>query len=96
MATLAAASAPLPRRPGKIPGVDESPDPQPSPPHADGRARADRELRIAVVVALVALAIGQVLVLTGHGPVALAAIGLPGTIAAVVLARRWQRMASGG
>lgn len=62
---------------------------------AAGRARAERELRIAVVVALVALLVGQVLLLAGLGPVALLAVAVPGTAAGVVLARRWSRMAAG-
>lgn len=74
---------------------DDADDPGPTPA-AEGRARAERELRVAVVVAVVVLLIGQGLVLAGFGPLALVVIGLPGTVAALVLARRWQRMAAGG
>ena len=61
-----------------------------------GRERADRELRIAVMVALPLLAVGQVLLLAGLRWVAIGGIAVPGTIAALVLARRWTRMAAEG
>ena len=61
-----------------------------------GRERADRELRIAVMVALPLLAVGQVLLLVGLRWVAIGGIAVPGTIAALVLARRWTRMAAEG
>lgn len=61
-----------------------------------GRRRADRELRIALAVAIPLLAIGQILLLTGLRWVAIWGIALPGTAVALVLARRWQRMASHG
>jgi diacylglycerol kinase len=59
-----------------------------------GRAQADREFRIAVVVAIAVLLLGQVLLVTGLGWVALLGIGLPGTVIALVLVRRWQRMSA--
>lgn len=66
----------------------------PSPP--GGRARADRELRIAVMVALPLLVVGQVLLLSGLRWVAIVGIALPGTVAGLVLARRWTRMSADG
>lgn len=62
---------------------------------AAGRARAEHELRIAVVVGIVALLVGQVLLLAGLGPLALVLVAVPGTAAGLVLARRWSRMAAG-
>lgn len=67
-----------------------------APPPASGRAQADRELRIALMVALPLLAIGQVLLLVGLAWVAIGGIAVPATTASVVLARRWTRLASGG
>lgn len=61
-----------------------------------GRRRADRELRIALAVAVPLLVIGQILLLTGLRWVAIWGIALPGTAVSLVLARRWQRMASQG
>jgi hypothetical protein len=60
-----------------------------------GRARADRELRIALAVAVALLAVGQVLLLTGLRWVAIFGIALPGTVVALLLARRWSAMAAG-
>ena len=60
-----------------------------------GRAQADRELRIAVMVALPLLAIGQVLLILGLRWVAIGGIAVPGTVAALFLARRWTRLAAG-
>lgn len=57
-----------------------------------GREQADRELRIAIAVAIPVLIVGQVLLLTGWRWVALGLIGLPGTFAALLLARRWSHM----
>ena len=78
----------------------EPPDQDPAAPGAGpatgGRAQAERELRVAVLVAIAVLLVGQGLVLAGLAPVALIAIGLPGTIVAVVLARRWTRLADEG
>jgi type III secretory pathway component EscR len=59
-----------------------------------GKAQADREFRLAVIVAVVVLLIGQVLLVTGLRWVALFGIALPGTIVALLLVRRWQRMAA--
>lgn len=59
-----------------------------------GRARADRELRIALGVAVALLALGQVLLLTGLRWVAIFGIALPGTVVALLLARRWSAMAA--
>lgn len=81
-----------PAEPVDDPGADDR-DAQAR--RAAGRARAERELRVAVVVALVALLVGQVLLLAGLGPVALLAVAVPGTAAGIVLARRWNRMAAG-
>ena len=67
----------------------------PSPPPRGGRAQADRELRIALMVALPLLALGQVFLLLGWRWVAIGGIAVPGTIAALVLARRWTRLAAG-
>jgi hypothetical protein len=61
-----------------------------------GRAQADRELRIALMVAVPLLALGQLLLLTNLRLVAILGIALPGTVGALVLARRWQRMARDG
>jgi hypothetical protein len=72
-----------------------SPEQPPELPHGrTGKARADRELRIALAIAIPLLAIGQVLLLTGLRWVAMFGIALPGTVVALVLARRWQAMAS--
>lgn len=59
------------------------------------RARAEHELRVATIVALALLLVGQVLLLAGLGTIAVVVLAVPGTIAGVVLARRWQRMAAG-
>ena len=59
-----------------------------------GRETADRELRIALMVAVPLLALGQVLLLTGLRVVAILGIALPGTIGAFFLARRWTRLAA--
>lgn len=69
---------------------------RPSSSSGGGRAQADRELRIALMVALPLLAIGQVLLLLGLRWVAIGGIAVPGTIAALVLARRWTRLAADG
>lgn len=74
-------------------GADDPADAQAR--RAAGRARAERELRVSVVVALVALLVGQVLLLAGLGPVALLVVAVPGTAAGIVLARRWSRLAAG-
>lgn len=66
---------------------------EPRPPRS-GRAQADWELRIAVMVALPLLALGQVLLVLGLRWVAIGGIAVPGTIVAVVLARRWTRLAA--
>lgn len=66
----------------------------PTPP--GGRAQADRELRIAVMVALPVLALGQVFLVLGWRWVAIGGIALPGTVAALLLARRWTRLAAEG
>jgi hypothetical protein len=64
------------------------------PPDASGRARADRELRNAVLVAIPVLLAGQALLLLGWWPVAVV-IGGGGTVVAFMLARRWHRMSAG-
>jgi type III secretory pathway component EscR len=64
-------------------------------PPPSGRAQADREFRVAIVVAIVVLLIGQVLLLTGLRWVALFGIALPGTVIALLLVRRWQRLGAG-
>jgi len=66
----------------------------PEPPRRSGRAQADRELRIALMVALPVLALGQLFLLLGWRWVAIGGIALPGTIAALLLARRWTRLAA--
>jgi hypothetical protein len=48
------------------------------------------------MVAVPLLALGQVLLLTNLRLVAILGIALPGTVGALVLARRWQRMARNG
>lgn len=58
-----------------------------------GREQADRELRIAIAIAIPLLILGQVLIFTGWRWVALGVIGLPGTFVALLLARRWTEMA---
>lgn len=63
----------------------------PGPP-LRGKARADREFRIALVIAIALLAVGQVLLLTGLRWVAMFGIALPGTVVALLLVRRWQAM----
>ena len=70
--------------------------PTPTPPPGGGRAQADRELRIAVMVALPVLALGQVLLVLGLRWVAIGGIAVPGTIVALLLARRWTRLAADG
>jgi hypothetical protein len=60
-----------------------------------GRARADWEFRWALVIAVPVFVIGQVLLVSGLRWVALFGIALPGTAAALALARRWTRLASG-
>lgn len=82
-------------------GPDRSGDPPPEGPPPEGppsggKAQADRELRIALAIALPLLVVGQVLLLTGLRWVALLGIALPGTVVALLLARRWQTMASRG
>ena len=67
----------------------------PEPSRRGGRAQADRELRIALMVALPVLALGQLFLLLGWRWVAIGGIALPGTVAALLLARRWTRMAAG-
>lgn len=62
-------------------------------PPGGGRAQADRELRRAVLVAVPVLLAGQLLLVVGWWPVAVV-IGLAGTAAALVLARRWARMSA--
>jgi hypothetical protein len=47
------------------------------------------------MVALPLLALGQVFLLLGWRWVAIGGIALPGTVAALVLARRWTRLAAG-
>jgi hypothetical protein len=76
------------------PGTPGGP-PAGGPPRG-GKAQADRELRIALAVALPLLLVGQILLLTGLRWVALVGIALPGTAVALLLARRWQAMASQG
>jgi hypothetical protein len=69
-----------------------SPD-QPSPDQPQsGKARANREFRIALAVAIPLLAVGQILLFTGLRWVALFGIALPGTVVALLLVRRWQAM----
>lgn len=48
------------------------------------------------MVAVPLLVLGQVLLLTNLRLVAILGIALPGTVAAFVLARRWQRMTREG
>lgn len=65
----------------------------PRPP-LRGKARADREFRIALAVAIPLLAVGQILLITGLRWVAMFGIALPGTVVALLLVRRWQSMAA--
>jgi hypothetical protein len=87
-----------------VPGRDHVPvdgDGAPEDPLNEGdpagcrRERAERELRVATIVALALLLVGQILLLAGLGTIAVVVLAVPGTIAGVVLARRWQRMAAG-
>lgn len=59
------------------------------------RDRAEHELRVATVVALALLLVGQILLLSGLGTLAVVALAAPGTAAGLVLALRWKRMAAG-
>jgi membrane protein implicated in regulation of membrane protease activity len=72
---------------------DQSPGQPPEKPSSQsGKARANREFRIAVAVAIPLLAVGQILLFTGLRWVALFGIALPGTVVALLLVRRWQAM----
>jgi hypothetical protein len=77
------------------PSPDRPPPDQPSPDQPSpqsGKARANREFRIALAVAIPLLAVGQILLFTGLRWVALFGIALPGTVVALLLVRRWQAM----
>ena len=77
--------------PPQDPGHQEPPDDH----AAEVRQQLDREWRLAMVLAVALLLVGQVLLVLGWWVLALLVVAVPGTAAAVVLLRRWKRLAGG-
>ncbi|MCC5953982.1 MAG: hypothetical protein JJU45_17950 [Acidimicrobiia bacterium] len=80
---------------GEDPDADAEIDPAVAERRASlarGRQQADREFRRAVIVAIGMVIIGQVFLTVGWWWAAMAFVALPGSVASVVLIRRWRRL----